>query len=393
LNIGGLDLAAEAAGIRTAAFCERDPFCRRVLMNYWPDVPIFEDVRALSREAMADAGIPSINLIHGGFPCQPFSVAGKQKGKTDDRYLWPEFSRLVGEIRHRWVVAENVPGIVRIAADTVCEDLERLGYSVGIWNFEAAAVGALHRRARIFFVGYAEYDGPPAATLFGRDDEGKARREERPLCAGEPARTGGQPHSPAMAHPGCRMRERRPIPGTVCGECERRTHAYADDQIAHLWPTPKASDADMGMTARTSGRPIEKSTHLQTRAYCAEMFPTPRSADGAKGQRTPEGAVKEASRGHGIDLPSHVRIFPTPTIHGNYNKKRASPGAGDGLETFVKLYPTPAANDAKNNTPPSRRRENGRHTDQLNVAAKGALNPSWVEWLMGFPLGWTDIGG
>jgi hypothetical protein len=97
----------------------------------------------------------------------------------------------------------------------------------------------------------------------------------------------------------------------------------------------------------------------------AHFFPTPRAADADNGQRTPDGILKEAKRGHGIALPSHVQIFPTPT-----------------------------ANDAKNNNPPSQRKENGRHSDQLNVIAGGSLNPSWVEWLMGFPVGWTaDIGG
>ena len=82
-------------------------------------------------------------------------MAGDRKGRDDDRFLWPEFSRLVGEIGPRWVVAENVPGILTLAADDVCQDLERLGYSVGIWNFEALSVGAPHRRARIFFVAHA----------------------------------------------------------------------------------------------------------------------------------------------------------------------------------------------------------------------------------------------
>jgi DNA (cytosine-5)-methyltransferase 1 len=102
--------------------------------------------------------------------------------------------------------------------------------------------------------------------------------------------------------------------------------------------------------------------------------------------------VKELSRGHGIDIPAHVQIFPTSTIHGNYNRKGASAGSGDGLETFVKLYPTPTANDAKNNASPSQTTKNGRHSDALNVVAGGSLNPAWVAWLMGFPIGWTDIG-
>lgn len=149
-GIGGLDLAFERAGGHISAFCEIEPYCRKVLRKYWPDVPIFNDVKELKGE---DVG--TVDVVYGGFPCQPFSVAGDQKGTDDTRYLWPEFSRLVGEIRPRWVVAENVPGILHIAADTVCADLERQGYSVGIFDYEAAAVGAKHRRERIFFVAHA----------------------------------------------------------------------------------------------------------------------------------------------------------------------------------------------------------------------------------------------
>ena len=90
-----------------------------------------------------------------GFPCQPFSVAGLQRGKLDDRYLWPEMLRVITELGPDWVVGENVPGILRIAADDVCEGLERAGYEVFILDFEAAAVGAHHRRERIAFVAHA----------------------------------------------------------------------------------------------------------------------------------------------------------------------------------------------------------------------------------------------
>jgi hypothetical protein len=123
------------------------------------------------------------------------------------------------------------------------------------------------------------------------------------------------------------------------------------------------------------------------------MFPTPRAVDADKGGRSPEGILKELDRGHGIDLPSHVQIFPTPTAKGNNNKKGSSVKSGDGLATVVKMLPTPTCNDSKNNNPPSQRTENGRHTDQLNVIAGGSLNPDWVEWLQGLPVGWTDIGG
>jgi len=149
-GIDGMDLSFEAAGGRVVAMCEIDPYCRKILHKHCPNVPIFEDIKK-----MRGADIGAVDIIFGGFPCQPFSLAGKQEGQSDNRYLWPEFSRLVGEIKPLWVVAENVPGIINLAGDAVCKDLERLGYSVGIWNFEAAAVGAPHRRARVFFVAYS----------------------------------------------------------------------------------------------------------------------------------------------------------------------------------------------------------------------------------------------
>jgi hypothetical protein len=155
-----------------------------------------------------------------------------------------------------------------------------------------------------------------------------------------------------------------------------------------LWATPKASDAVTGTTARTSGRSPEKTTHLAAQVH---LCPTPRAADGEKGQRTQEGAEKEANRGHGIDLPLFVQLFPTPTVCGNYNRKGSSAKSGDGLATAVKMFPTPTVNDSKNDNPPSQKAENGRRSDELNVAAGGALNPAWMEWLMGFLNGWTDI--
>lgn len=154
-GIGGLDLAAEAAGIRTIAMCEKDAFCRKVLRKHWPDVPIFEDIKTLRGE---DIGAP-IDVIHGGPPCQPASLAGRRRGQSDERYLWGDVFRIVADVMPRFYVLENVLGIISIAGDDVCKSLESLGYSVGICCFEAAAVGALHRRMRVFFVGHAERGG------------------------------------------------------------------------------------------------------------------------------------------------------------------------------------------------------------------------------------------
>jgi DNA (cytosine-5)-methyltransferase 1 len=166
-GIGGIDLAAEAAGIRTVAMCEKDPFCREVLAAHWPGVPIFGDIKELRGD---DFGSP-IDVVHGGPPCQPVSVAGRRRGKDDERYLWGEVFRVVADAMPRFCVFENVPGILGIAGDEICSSLERLGYSVGICCFEAAAVGAPHRRMRVFFVGHAERGGLPGEPRRGAGKE------------------------------------------------------------------------------------------------------------------------------------------------------------------------------------------------------------------------------
>ncbi len=174
-GIGGIDLAAEWAGFTTVGQCELADYPTKVLEKHWPGVPRWRDIRDVTTESVrAKTGLQTVDLISGGFPCQPFSVAGNQKGKRDERYLWPEMQRVIREIKPTWVLGENVSGILRIAGRTVCEDLEREGYAVTVFNFEAAAVGAPHRRNRVFFVAYANSQG-----LQGRNSE--IMRE----CAGE----------------------------------------------------------------------------------------------------------------------------------------------------------------------------------------------------------------
>lgn len=145
-GIGGFSLGLERAGMRTVAFCEIDPYCRRVLAKHWPGVPIHEDIRALDGRAVA------ADVVCGGFPCQPFSHAGKRRGAADDRHLWPEMRRVIAEVRPAWVVGENVVGIIGMELDTVLSDLEALGYACRTFVVPAAAVDAPHLRRRVWVV-------------------------------------------------------------------------------------------------------------------------------------------------------------------------------------------------------------------------------------------------
>ena len=188
-GIGGLDLAAEWAGFETVGQCEWADFPTKVLEKHWPDVPRWRDIRTLNKEDFYErTGCRTVDVISGGFPCQPFSVAGNQKGKEDERYLWPEMLRVIRELAPRWVIGENVSGILQIAAADVVKDLERIGYNVAVFNFEAAAVGAKHRRERVFFVGNSEHDGHIAEQKL-RSDEAASdeRRQKEPQTSGKPS--------------------------------------------------------------------------------------------------------------------------------------------------------------------------------------------------------------
>ena len=153
-GIGGLDLAAEMAGFRTVGQCEWADYPTKVLEKHWPDVPRWRDIRTLTGESFHEkTGLRTVDVISGGFPCQPFSCAGKRRGKEDDRYFWPEMLRVISELRPAWVVGENVAGIVNMALDQVYADLENEGYAVQALIIPACAVDAPHRRDRCAIIG------------------------------------------------------------------------------------------------------------------------------------------------------------------------------------------------------------------------------------------------
>jgi DNA (cytosine-5)-methyltransferase 1 len=172
-GIGGFALAASwvwDSEYENVGFCDNSAFCQAVLRKNFTNAKIYNDIRNLNGDE-----IKNLDLLTGGFPCQPFSFAGKRRGNQDDRYLWPEMLRVINETRPRWIIGENVAGIVNLALDQVLFDLENENYAVQAFVIPAAAVQAPHRRDRVWIVGH------DAADTHSQRAHGRGIHENRGL--------------------------------------------------------------------------------------------------------------------------------------------------------------------------------------------------------------------
>ena len=178
-GIGGFDLAAEWMGWENKFHCEWNEFGQKVLKHYWPNAESFHDITKTDFTKYANR----IDILTGGFPCQPYSMAGKRKGKDDERHLWPEMCRAIREIKPQWVVGENVLGLVNwsggLVFHEVQSDLEAQGYEVFPYVLPAVSVNAPHRRDRVWFVAHSKHIGSKSTRESGNifEKKGKARKE------------------------------------------------------------------------------------------------------------------------------------------------------------------------------------------------------------------------
>ena len=186
-GIGGFSLGLERAGMHTIAFCENNPYCRAILERHWPTVPIHNNVRHLDGKDYEG----KVDLICGGFPCQPFSEAGKRRGTEDDRYLWPEMLRVISEVRPTWVLGENVIGFVNMELDSVLSDLEEEGYQTRAFIIPACSVDAPHKRNRVWIVAHTNNSGQSAGEREGSKRYYIRRCREVMADSGAPRSQGG----------------------------------------------------------------------------------------------------------------------------------------------------------------------------------------------------------
>lgn len=176
-GIGGFSLGLERSGyFETVAFCEIEPFCRRVLAKHWPKVHQYDDIRTLTADVIQRDGLGRIDAICGGFPCQDISTAGKGAGITAETRsgLWFEYRRLIGELRPRVVIVENVAALLGRGLGIVLGDLAALGYDIGWRCIPASQLGAVHHRDRVWIVANAQ-----------QDREGRASKPRLPIAVSQ----------------------------------------------------------------------------------------------------------------------------------------------------------------------------------------------------------------
>jgi DNA (cytosine-5)-methyltransferase 1 len=260
-GIGGFSLAAQwvwGEEYENVGFCDNNEFCQAVLRKNFSNAKIYSDIRELD-----GTKIKNLDLLTGGFPCQPFSFAGKRRGNQDDRYLWPEMLRVIREARPRWIVGENVAGIINLALDQVLFDLERENYTCQVFVIPAASVQAPHRRDRVWIVAH---DGTDAG---GKRAHGRGIHEDDQLqgrsVLSEVETSGSAPRREVGANPSASSRNT-----AYTQSAGQQGWAYGPGKV-QFWGSGAGYDwlevatdlcrVDDGLPARLDGRELTAKQH------------------------------------------------------------------------------------------------------------------------------------
>ena len=279
-GIGGFSLGLERAGpFQTVAFCEQDAYAQRVLKKHWPKVPIFEDVRTIPTD-----GLGRIDIITGGFPCQPWSVAGQQRGAEDDRDLWPEMVRLVEKLRPKFLIGENVRGFINqpMGLKRSLSDLESIGYSAVPFIIPACGVDAPHRRDRVWII--AAQDGSDAdgqrphrahkyVNRSGQSADGQ-EREPGSVCevlarSGNTGKRRAAPssHAGAQSEPDGTQHEQR-----ILADAKSNDHFKQSGAADGKWKNVSRRSTEVRSKPRRCGEDVADATGEGPYASAADVF-------------------------------------------------------------------------------------------------------------------------
>jgi DNA (cytosine-5)-methyltransferase 1 len=374
---GGLDMAVEAAFGGTVVWhCEIDPAASKVLATRWPDVPNLIDVTEVNWSNWKP--LLEVDILCGGYPCQPFSAAGQRKGTNDERHLWPYFAEAIRHLRPRFVVLENVAGHRSMGFDRVLADLAGIGYDAQWCSVRASDVGAPHRRERLFVIANASGDRCGWHAQF---DSGAQRPELEASQRHDAHRCGNADANPASDG----RDEGRPEPARLKRGSDA---AVSSDGPVNLLPTPNAQDGNGGGRFNSDGH---QSTLPGT---VRELLPTPRSTDCFGPGLHGDG---------GMDLRTTVTLLPTPT---------QSDGTGGGIRTGLSWEGTTKSTGDGGNSrlrdvaglltddvqwgkyePAIRRWESltrpAPAPTEPNTKGNPRLAAALSEWMMGWPQGWV----
>lgn len=379
---GGLDLAALQLfpGASTAWHCEWEPAPSKILAHHWPDVPNLHDVTQVDW-----ATVEPIDILTGGYPCQPFSAAGLRKGTDDERHLWPYVRAAIRHLRPRFALLENVAGHRSMGFDRVLGDCAEDGLHVRWASVRASDVGACHRRERLFILVTpdAGNSGPRREA-----DDARGRQPDASRRAGGSERNGSTPPRIGWAFTPDAGRDRReggseldrePIAG-IEPPCGADAYRRGDDAVA-LLPTPRASDG-------TKGGPNQRgsSGDLMLPSAVMSMLPTPSAADGNGGGRF-------NSNGHQTTLPGSVRLLPTPEAklaHSgpDYARIAREGSGGHDLATAIAIADQWGEYGSAIRRQESLSRSAPSPTEP-NSKGNPRLSAAFAEWMMMLPAGWV----
>jgi DNA (cytosine-5)-methyltransferase 1 len=378
-GIGGFSLGLESTGgFETIGFVEKDKFCQKVLKKHWSNINIEEDIRNVKGERYA------ADVITGGFPCQPFSVAGKRKGKDDDRYLWDETIRVIRECKPKWFVGENVEGIVNIANGTVLQqiqqDLEKEGFEVQCGIIPASGIGAWHQRKRVWIIGCNVSN----SNYSGCKDRTKQHRWEQTQ---NEKRFDSFSRSNIISNSNSNRNTNEIERSNGEKEKVQREHRQEDSST---WKFIRTNSNDVPNTSS------QRSCHNQSESI----------------ENWKKRSKEKKKQGINLHRSHHVQMYPTPKAGIIFQRwsnesvqnskwtfrQRERTGVRYGCkfpDVVNKLYPTPTARDYKDaayqpNWKESRDKSLPREILKDNKPG-GRLNPTFVEMLMAYPMNWTKI--